>query len=52
MLSLSLSLAALRRRAGLPMRRVVGGIAYGRLKGSNGALLSSADGRALYGRIA
>lgn len=52
MLSLSLSLAALRRRAGLPRRKVVGGIAYGRLKGRGGGTLSSRAGRALYGRIA
>lgn len=52
MLSLSLSLTTLRRRAGLPRRKVVGGIAYGRLKGRGGAVLSSRAGRALYGRIA
>jgi len=51
MLSLSLSLSAIARHAGLPLRRLIGGVAYGRLKGANGAHLSSASGPALYGRI-
>ena len=51
MLSLSLSLSAIARRAGLPLRRVIGGIAYGRLKGAGGTYLSSASGPALYGRL-
>jgi len=50
MLSLSLSLSAIARHAGL-LRRLIGGVAYGRLKGATGAHLSSASGPALYGRI-
>ncbi|MFG1301699.1 hypothetical protein V5F49_18080 [Xanthobacter sp. V3C-3] len=51
MISLSLSLSTIARRAGLPLRRIIGGIAYGRLKGTGGTYLSSASGRALYGRM-
>ena len=50
MLSLSLSLASLWRRR-LPLRRVVGGVTYERLRSRTGGFLTSGNGRALYGRI-